>query len=351
MNMKSMTQMLGVVALMSSGNIFAQTQVPNTFQAGQLARAAEVNDNFATLEQAIQQLENSTNLAWMGIWQNGVSYAVDDLVQFQGSVYLAVQATTGLEDPTDGAFWALFAAAGADGATGPQGPAGAQGPTGDTGPQGLQGVQGPQGLQGAIGPIGPQGPQGTQGMQGLQGDSGPQGPEGPPGPVAAIGTSCPPDQAVVGMDANGIFICAEFVPVAIAAACQAIIDAGQLRAFTDNRRNISFNDGSGGFSFCDSGATALGWQGPNWYQFTGAAGTQMPESPPSIYSCATAAPGWLNGSHPTVAAGQSTRQVCFNWSSNTCNWSASVEVINCGAFFIYNLPDAPACNLVYCGED
>ena len=120
MSKKTTRQTLTVLALITSGVASGQTQVPNTFQSGQPARASEVNDNFSTLEQAIQQLENSTNLAWMGNWQNGVLYNVKDLVQFQGSVYIAVQDTSGAEDPTDTGFWSLFAAQGADGATGQQ---------------------------------------------------------------------------------------------------------------------------------------------------------------------------------------------------------------------------------------
>lgn len=42
----------GVVVL-ASGVALGQTQVPNTFQAGQPARAADVNDNFSTLENAV----------------------------------------------------------------------------------------------------------------------------------------------------------------------------------------------------------------------------------------------------------------------------------------------------------
>ena len=53
MNMKSISRALGIIALMLSGSLFAQTQVPNTFQAGQPARAAEVNENFSTLSDAV----------------------------------------------------------------------------------------------------------------------------------------------------------------------------------------------------------------------------------------------------------------------------------------------------------
>lgn len=55
------TQIIGALALVTSGIASAQTQVPNTFQAGQPARAAEVNDNFSTLESAVNQ--NASDIA------------------------------------------------------------------------------------------------------------------------------------------------------------------------------------------------------------------------------------------------------------------------------------------------
>jgi microcystin-dependent protein len=156
-------------ALVFTSTSLAQTEVPHTFTAGSPAVAAEVNANFDTLEQAVQQLEGSTNLSWMGDWQNGVSYAVDDLVFFEGAAYLALQATSGAEDPTDGAFWSLFAAQGATGATGPEGPTGPQGATGAQGPVGDQGATGAQGPAGPDGPTGPEGPQGPAGADGADG--------------------------------------------------------------------------------------------------------------------------------------------------------------------------------------
>jgi len=162
-----------------------QTQVPNTFQTGQPARAAEVNENFDTLEAAVDQNADDIlqiqNLSWMGDWQTAVDYAINDLVHFQGSTYVAVQATSGTEDPSDTAFWSLFASEGAVGPTGLQGVVGPQGPQGVDGPQGLTGNTGP------IGPIGPQGPQGVDGPQGLTGNTGPIGPIGPQGPQGVDG--------------------------------------------------------------------------------------------------------------------------------------------------------------------
>ena len=115
---------------------YAQTEVPHVFQAGQPARATEVNANFDALESAIDQLEIPSGVVWEGSWQSGVVYSRLDLVEYQGSTYIAVQNTSGSENPLNTNFWSLFAVGGEQGPVGPQGPAGLQGPVG---PQGASG--------------------------------------------------------------------------------------------------------------------------------------------------------------------------------------------------------------------
>ena len=61
MKYRMISHSFGVLALVTSGIAFGQTQVPNIFQAGQPARAAEVNDNFSTLESAANQ--NASDIA------------------------------------------------------------------------------------------------------------------------------------------------------------------------------------------------------------------------------------------------------------------------------------------------
>ncbi len=94
--------LVGIVVLAFSGLAVGQTEVPNTFSAGQPARAAEVNENFDALEAAVDL--NATAITQI--------------------------------------------------------PAGPEGPQGDVGPQG------PQGIQGFMGPPGPQGNEGPQGPAG-----------------------------------------------------------------------------------------------------------------------------------------------------------------------------------------
>ena len=97
---------------------------------------------------------------------------------------------------------------------------------------------------------------------------------------------------------------------------------------------------------------------PGWYRFQEAAGDRMADKCVPGNHCGTAASGWLNGAHPTVAEGVVTRRVCYHnyhnylwyWSSNCCRWSNSIRVRNCGAFFVYELQNPPACNLRYCGN-
>jgi hypothetical protein len=226
------------VAILMAGTAHGQTQVPNIFQAGQRALAAEVNANFATLETAVNQnaddLSQVPILAWMGAWQTGVVYAVDNLVQFQGSTYIAIQDTSGAEDPADTAFWSIFAAEGAMGPMGPQGPQGVIGPVG---PQGLQGDVGLQGPQGIIGPEGPQGLQGDVGLQGPVGPEGPIGPIGPEGPQGPAGADAVIDPALVQTRVTGTCAVGSYI-VAIAEDGTVTCDTGSF----GNRNHRSGTD-------------------------------------------------------------------------------------------------------------
>ena len=61
MSIRATKILVSAFVLMISGLAFSQTQVPNTFQAGQPARATEVNDNFAAIEAAVN--DNATGSA------------------------------------------------------------------------------------------------------------------------------------------------------------------------------------------------------------------------------------------------------------------------------------------------
>ena len=98
---------------------------------------------------------------------------------------------------------------------------------------------------------------------------------------------------------------------------------------------------------CDSGI------GPGWFRFEGSAGTRMPSSCPPTRRCGTIAPGWMNGSHPTVADGQVNRTVCFHYNGNCCYWSSNIKMRNCSSYYVYYLSGTPngQCHLRYCGTN
>ena len=76
----------------------------------------------------------------------------------------------------------------------------------------------------------------------------------------------------------------------------------------------------------------------------------MPGKCPVVNRCNTDATGWLNDPHPTVSDGITTRKVCYHWVGDCCRWSNTIEVLNCGDFYIYKLVPPPACALRYCGK-
>jgi len=109
---------------------------------------------------------NGISFTFRGPFDPNQTYAVNDVVTFNGSAYIAIAASQGPNNTTpdqNATAWSLLAQAGA---------AGVQGPTG------LQGLQGPQGLVGVQGPAGPQGLPGAPGPQGIPGPAGPQGTPG-----------------------------------------------------------------------------------------------------------------------------------------------------------------------------
>lgn len=86
-----------------------------------------------------------------------------------------------------------------------------------------------------------------------------------------------------------------------------------------------------------------------WYRFMGQGGVSMAETCVPVQRCNTAAPMWLNGSHPSSNEGIVSRTACAHWSGNCCLWSTEIQVKACtGGYYVYNLTEAPECNLAYC---
>ena len=86
-----------------------------------------------------------------------------------------------------------------------------------------------------------------------------------------------------------------------------------------------------------------------WYRFQGQAGRQLPTICPPTHRCNTDIPGWMNGNHPNVEDGIVKRQVCFHGYYNCCHRTTTIDVRNCGAYFVYMLRKVSHCLLRYCG--
>lgn len=106
------------------------------------------------------------NLAWRGSWRNSDKYKFHDVVEYEGSAWVAVAETVNEPPSRQSSKWALVAAKGDTGPVGPMGPQGA------TGSVGLQGPRGETGLTGSQGPQGTQGPKGDKGDKGDKGEPG-----------------------------------------------------------------------------------------------------------------------------------------------------------------------------------
>ena len=87
-----------------------------------------------------------------------------------------------------------------------------------------------------------------------------------------------------------------------------------------------------------------------WYRFQGAAGTKMATICLPTNRCDAAYPIWLNGSHPTVAEGKVTRNVCI-YKSACCDIFFPIQVKNCSSYYIYELYNLGNCPFRYCSAD
>jgi hypothetical protein len=82
---------------------------------------------------------SSSNIQWQGSWGDGTSYVINDLVEHNGSSYIALSShvSTSNDEPGVGVnwetYWVLFAAAGVDGIDGADGADGAPGAPGQDG--------------------------------------------------------------------------------------------------------------------------------------------------------------------------------------------------------------------------
>ena len=118
------------------------------------------------------------------------------------------------------------------------------------------------------------------------------------------------------------------------------------------KRKATYSTPSGQWKCDQTGYSNISpdWKGPGWYRFAINVGSKIPEHTVGGERCNTGGSGWLQGNHPITVGETKTAKVCFNGVYGICNWSATIKIRHCGSYFIYNLPDAPHCNLGYCAE-
>ena len=78
-------------------------------------------------------------------------------------------------------------------------------------------------------------------------------------------------------------------------------------------------------------------------------GGEMPTTCPPLFHCGTHIPIWLNGAHPTVAEGTVVRNTCGHQpGTGCCGIKGSIQVKNCGTFYVYNLKPTRGCSMAHC---
>lgn len=93
---------------------------------------------------------------------------------------------------------------------------------------------------------------------------------------------------------------------------------------------------------CDSTDLANEWL--YWYRVSGNAGNALAAvTPPDNDACGTDTQLYLEGSHPIPSDGKVTRTICSRTKNQVCQNQESIEVINCGAFYVYKLVDFKNC--------
>ena len=207
---------------------------------------------------------------------------------------------------------------GVKGEKGNMGNRGAKGDTGITGGQGTKGKKGDEGQKGSKGEWGFPGNKGerggTKGSRGVKGESGSFGEKGQKGEKGVSSNLLPSE-------------CSNY----------DVLD--------EPWRKVSITN-NGYEDRCDKSTMSVGWK-----RFAASIGGEMPDScPASMNRCGTDAPGWLNGSRPTVMGQKTAMEVCFRYSGLCCWDKVSVEVTNCALYYVYNLPQTPCCACTYCGS-
>ncbi|XP_044129853.1 uromodulin-like [Bufo gargarizans] len=88
-----------------------------------------------------------------------------------------------------------------------------------------------------------------------------------------------------------------------------------------------------------------------WYRFVGSGGDRLADFCPSVGSCYTRYPMWMNGTHPDPSDGIVNRTVCANYYGYCCYWTSDVKIKACpGGFYVYKFSTPPEYYSGYCTD-
>ncbi|XP_062588306.1 von Willebrand factor D and EGF domain-containing protein-like [Saccostrea cucullata] len=88
-----------------------------------------------------------------------------------------------------------------------------------------------------------------------------------------------------------------------------------------------------------------------WYRFESEAGNDMPLTAPTLLSCGTMYPIWLQGTIPNVAEGVVNRTACMVTFLGQCTSTLGIKIRNCGEFRVYYLVKTNMMSSGYCIGD
>ena len=98
------------------------------------------------------------------------------------------------------------------------------------------------------------------------------------------------------------------------------------------------------------------WKGRNFYRVMAPAGTKIKEGcVAGTSACGTYGQGYITvGTHPTRLNQRAKMTVCFKYGGvcpqSFCHREVEIEAINCGSYYVYDLPNLAHCPYAYCTE-
>jgi hypothetical protein len=126
----------------------------------------------------------------------------------------------------------------------------------------------------------------------------------------------------------------------------------------DARRHYS-KDVSGNY-LCDNVKANIeyknNWKGRNFYRVMAPAGTKIKEGcVAGNDACGSYAQGYITvGTHPTLLNQRVKMTVCFKNGGacppSSCTYEKEIEAINCGSYYVYDLPNIDNYGYAYCTE-